>query len=255
MTEQPSLRLHLRTQELTRDQHGYTCWQVQEQTRSLPANQIAIIICDMWDRHWSRGATERVEELAPRMNQVVAAARSHGIQIIHAPSDTIDVYANTPARLRVLAAPLVEPPHLIDHPDPPQPIDASDEGSDTGETNTYRAWSRQHPVIEIDQQRDGISDNGSEIYRFLRQHSIVQVVLMGVHTNMCILNRSFAIKALVRQNMPVALVRDLTDAMYNPARPPYVSHAEGTGLVIAYIEKFWCPTISSADLITRPDEN
>ncbi|MBE0697009.1 MAG: hypothetical protein IH586_08800 [Anaerolineaceae bacterium] len=45
--------------------------------------------------------------------------------------------------------------------------------------------------------------------------------------------------------MPVALVRDLTDAMYNPAQAPYVSHDEGTRLVIEYIEKFWCPTVLS----------
>ena len=40
-------------------------------------------------------------------------------------------------------------------------------------------------------------------------------------------------------------VRDLTDAMYNPARSPYVDHDEGTQLVIGYIEKFWCPTVTS----------
>jgi hypothetical protein len=30
--------------------------------------------------------------------------------------------------------------------------------------------------------------------------------------------------------------------MYNPEMPPYVSHEEGTRLVIEYIEKFWCLT-------------
>ena len=76
---------------------------------------------------------------------------------------------------------------------------------------------------------------------------------MGVHTNMCILNRSFGIKALVRRGVPVALVRDLTATMYNPARPPYVSHDEGTRLVVEYIEKFWCPTILSTDLLAAGD--
>jgi hypothetical protein len=65
---------------------------------------------------------------------------------------------------------------------------------------------------------------------------------------MCILHRSFAIEALVRRGIPVALVRDLTDALYNPAKPPYVSHDEGTRLVVEYIEKFWCPTVQSGDL-------
>jgi hypothetical protein len=64
---------------------------------------------------------------------------------------------------------------------------------------------------------------------------------------MCILNRSFAIKQMVRWGLPVALVRDLTDSLYNPARPPYVNHDAGTALVIAYIEKFWCPSIDSTD--------
>jgi len=49
----------------------------------------------------------------------------------------------------------------------------------------------------------------------------------------------------------VALSRDLTDAMYNPLKPPYVSHDAGTQLIIGYIEKFWCPTITGDDL-TRP---
>lgn len=30
--------------------------------------------------------------------------------------------------------------------------------------------------------------------------------------------------------------------------PPYVSHEEGTRLVVEYIEKFWCPTIPGKDL-------
>jgi hypothetical protein len=72
---------------------------------------------------------------------------------------------------------------------------------------------------------------------------------MGVHTNMCVLNRSFAIKQMVRWGIDVILVRDLTDAMYNPALSPYVSHDEGTRLVVAYIEKLWCPTIHSRDLV------
>jgi hypothetical protein len=54
---------------------------------------------------------------------------------------------------------------------------------------------------------------------------------------------------MVKWGKRVALVRDLTDAMYNPARPPYVSHAEGTRLVVEYIEKFWCPTVASRGLL------
>ena len=73
---------------------------------------------------------------------------------------------------------------------------------------------------------------------------------MGVHTNMCVLGRSFAIKQMVRWGVNAVLARDLTDAMYHPFKPPYVSHEAGTQLIIEYIEKFWCPTILSGDLTT-----
>ena len=73
---------------------------------------------------------------------------------------------------------------------------------------------------------------------------------MGVHVNMCILNRSFGIRQMTRWGVPCILVRDLTDAMYNPKSKPYVSHAAGTQLVIEYIEKYWAPTTTSGDLMT-----
>jgi type 1 glutamine amidotransferase len=37
--------------------------------------------------------------------------------------------------------------------------------------------------------------------------------------------------------------------MYNPAMAPYVHHCTGTDLVVEHIEKHWCPTITSVDLL------
>ena len=71
---------------------------------------------------------------------------------------------------------------------------------------------------------------------------------MGVHTNICILNRGFGIRQMTRLGFQVVLVRNLTDTMYDPRTRPYVSHARGTDLVIEHIESKWCPTIVSDDL-------
>ena len=161
----------------------------------------------------------------------------------------MEFYKDSPARKRMQEAPAAPMPEAKKRQAPALPIDASDQGSDTGEKSWHKAWSRQHPAIEIDEAKDGISDNGEEIWNYMQARGIKNVVILGVHTNMCILNRSFAIKAMVDRGVNVALVRDLTDAMYNPARSPYVSHEEGTRLVIEYIEKFWCPTITSDDLL------
>jgi nicotinamidase-related amidase len=248
MKNDKKLHLNLRSQALRQDAGGHNYWEEVITKKAFPAIETAILICDMWDKHWSRGASERVDIMAPRMNGVIKAARAMGVQIIHAPSDTMEYYAGTPARQRVVNAPPIAPPAPVEHPNPPLPIDDSDGGSDTGEKAGYRAWSRQHPAIEIDQGKDAISDGGQEVYSFMQQRGIRNLLIMGVHTNMCILNRTFAIKQMVKWGVNVALIRDLTDAMYNPAMPPYVDHDEGTRLVVEYIEKFWCPSIGSEDL-------
>jgi hypothetical protein len=158
-------------------------------------------------------------------------------------------YADSPARQRMIEVPQIEPPPSLERLDPPLPIDDSDGGSDTGEKPWHKAWTRQHPAIEIDPRSDGLTDSGREVYSYMQHRGIAHLILMGVHTNMCVLNRSFAIKQMVRWGVSVVLARDMTDAMYNPAMPPYVSHEQGTELVIGYIEKFWCPTIHSRDLL------
>jgi nicotinamidase-related amidase len=241
--------LHLTIRQQTHKTTGRNGWQVVEQEVSWRPVETAIIIVDVWDKHWSWGATERVNELAPRIDTVIRTARTRGIQIIHAPSDVVDFYRDRPARRWVCALARIEAPTPSAHPDPPLPIDDSDGGSDTGEETEHAAWSRQHPAIEI-ADGDAISADGQEIYSILMHKRIHNLIYMGVHTNMCVLNRSFGIKRMVSWGSGVVLARDLTDTMYNPLKPPYVSHDEGTALVIGYIEKFWCPTIASDDLTT-----
>ncbi len=40
--------------------------------------ETAIIICDMWDKHWCEGATSRVGELATVINKVVSKGAGQG---------------------------------------------------------------------------------------------------------------------------------------------------------------------------------
>src|SRR5581483_12511025 len=61
-------------------------------------HETAIIICDLWDKHWCASATKRVGEIADRMAPVIEKARSRGVTIIHCPSDTMEFYKDTPQR-------------------------------------------------------------------------------------------------------------------------------------------------------------
>lgn len=71
------------------------------------SDEVAIIICDMWDSHHSVTAVRRVNEFAPRLNQVINSLRNKGVTVIHSPSDCMPIYKNHVARRRALSVPLV----------------------------------------------------------------------------------------------------------------------------------------------------
>lgn len=232
--------------------HGSSAWAPATFEQPIPSNHAAIIICDMWDKHWCKGATTRVEDLARRMEPVLEKARAKSILIIHAPSETMPYYANAPGRQLAERAPKVNPPAEIVSLEnaPPLPIDDSDGGCDTPGDKEHKAWQRETSLLQIE-AGDVISDDGKEIYNVLRERGINTVLMMGVHANMCILNRTFGIRQLTKWGVHCILVRDLTDAMYNPASAPHVSHSAGTELVIEYIEKYWAPSVLSGDLLEQ----
>lgn len=216
----------------------------------------AVIICDMWDDHWCTAAADRVAAMAPQMNALLCSLRKQGALIVHSPSDCMEFYAEAPQRRLVTETPLSEGvPEFLGEPcrrldgEPDLPIDDSDGGCDCNPQPPFRkAWTRQIATLEIFPE-DAISDSGREIYNLFVQRGIRHVLLMGVHTNMCVVGRSFGLRQMVRAGLEVVLVRDMTDAMYNPEQAPFVSHRRGTEFVIQHIETHICPTTLAADLM------
>src|SRR3712207_6316655 len=66
---------------------------------------------------------------------------------------------------------------------------------------------------------------------------------------MCVLGRPFGLRQLAKNGKNVVLMRDMTDTMYNPERWPFVSHFQGTDLIVRHIEKFVCATVTSDQLL------
>lgn len=231
---------------------------VESRAEKWDPGQTAVILCDMWDRHWCRSANRRAAELAPQMNRLVGALRDRGALIIHAPSGCMDFYKDHPARRRAQAAPGGHSyPPAIDRwcykiPAEEQgkyPLDQSDGGcDDQPPCKTYNAWKSQMAALEI-RDTDAISDSGTEIWNLLEQRGIRNVLIMGVHLNMCVLGRPFGLRNMARAAKNVALVRDLTDTMYNPRAAPFVSHHRGTELMVEHVEKWVCPTVTSDQIL------
>ncbi|MDR2642946.1 MAG: isochorismatase family protein [Planctomycetaceae bacterium] len=236
-------------------------YKIEVKEETWKGEETAIVICDMWNKHWCRGATSRVAEMSPRMNEVLKAARAKNVTIIHAPSDCIHKYKDTAARKRI------EGKRDSDFEKKFQsnswfkgllptekgavwPIDQSDGGCDCEpQCKQGRVWSSQIDILEIDDNKDLISDSGTEIITYMREKGIKNVILLGVHTNMCVIGRPFGLRKMVTYGQNVVLMRDLTDTMYNSRKSPFVSHFKGTELVIEYIEKYVAPSITSVDFL------
>lgn len=236
------------------------------------ARETAIIVCDMWDAHHCLNAVRRANELAPRMNHVLHAARDRGTLIIHAPSGCMEPYANRPGRHLAKSAPTANNlpgeigqwcTKIPSEERGAYPVDQREGGEDDDlvehrQWHAYLAsigrnpkapWTAQIAALDIDDAKDAISDSGVEIWNLLEQRGIKNVVLLGVHTNMCVLGRPFGLRQLAKNGKNVVLMRDMTDTMYDPTKWPYVSHFTGTDLIVEHIEKFVCPTVTSGDLL------
>lgn len=264
------LKLELRSQRRTADADN--TWARATQKQTWPAAETAVIVCDVWDKHHCLNAVRRLEEFAPRMNEVLRMTRRRGATIIHAPSDCMPAYEQHPARQRAIA---VKPDRtapvdiaywcskIPEEEEAAYPIDQSDGGGDDDPEehaawaaeltalgrNPGMPWKMQSPLIEIDSERDYITDRGDEVWNILQSRGIRNVILVGVHTNMCVLGRPFGLRQMVRGGRNVVLVRDMTDCMYNPKCWPYVDHFTGNDLIISHIERFVCPTMTSDQIL------
>ncbi len=230
-------------------------WHEVERQVAWTPERTAVVICDMWNQHWCKSATARVAEMAPRMNQVISALRARGVLIIHCPSDTMAYYQAFPERKLAQAAPKVDLGRImaqcvgrLPQVEPALPIDDSDGGcDDQPQCPQGGPWRHEIATLEI-RPGDAITDSAEAFY-LMHERGITNVIIMGVHENMCVLGRPFGIRQMVRLGEQVVLMRDLTDTMYNSRRRPFVDHFTGTALVCWHIEKYWCPTITSDQIL------
>jgi nicotinamidase-related amidase len=248
----PSVTISLSAQ--IRDKEGRI---VPETVAIVPA-KTAVIVIDMWDRHWCRTFTARVGNLVPRLNRTLAACRKLGMQVIIAPSDVVGFYRQAPQRKAMLAIPAHPEPKTIrfDPPDPPQPIDRCECGP-RQPCRKGPVWTRQHPDLTIapgDLIGDG--NNGRELLNLCQEHGIDTLLYTGVASNMCVLARQFGMLNMKRHGLRVIVVGDVVEAItangIGPdGRPDRdFTPAKGSAMTLHYIEQHLAPSIRSRQLIT-----
>lgn len=212
-------------------------------------NKSAILICDLWDTFCWRPTVDYIEVLALKINFLIKIARSEGLLIVHAPSGCTErFYKGTEGQLRAKSAPHVTNISMNKWYPPedkyPLPIESA------WNESFIRTYDRQHPSVIIDHSKDIISENGKIIYNYYKMIGIEKVFVTGLHLNGCLLSRSFGVRALKEiWNMDVSIIPDLTDVL------SYGDRETDINLMVKYIEKYWCTTISSESLIEAIKNN
>ncbi|MHC4528703.1 MAG: ThuA domain-containing protein [Planctomycetota bacterium] len=238
---------------------------ITEKKQIDPA-KTAIVVIDMWDRHWCRTYTARVANLVPRMNKTLDAARKLGIQIGFAPSDVVEFYKDYPQRKAMLA--------IGDRPLPPKTTfkpPAQPTGKDCCEcgptqpckTNSYGHWSRQVATLKItENDLIGNCNNQRELLNFCQARNIDTVIYCGVASNMCVLYRQFGMINIKGYGFKMIFISDLVQAItangLDPAtkKPDWnFTPAKGSAIIQRYLEQHIASSFESRQLINAAGLN
>lgn len=203
--------------------------------------KVGVIAVDVWNYHWCKTATMRVDAFVPRMNHALDAARSLGMTVMLCPSDVVDNYVGYPQRESVLAMKLIEMPKLIEIVCPPVP-DAGGCACDRIRCGSNYGWDGMHPALRID-NHDLMPDTQAEVYTICKSRQLTHLIYIGFHTQVCLLGKPMGLRAMKAAGLTCYLARDMTDA-----HPGYDSSRgftpdANTQQVVEHFEKHLAPTI------------
>ena len=85
--EKTPLRVSMQERVHSDWEGGEGAWMAVNRIEAWKPEETALIVCDMWDKHWCDISNARFGELAVALSAVVESARSKGVKIVHAPSD------------------------------------------------------------------------------------------------------------------------------------------------------------------------
>ena len=203
--------------------------------------RVGVIAVDVWNFHWCKTATMRVDAIVPRMNRALDAARALGMTVMLCPSDVVDNYVGYPQREVVFALPKVPVPSVVNVTCPPVP-DAGGCACGRERCAVNYGWDGMHPALHIG-KADLMPDTQAEVYAICAKHGLTHLIYVGFHTQVCLLGKPMGLKAMKSAGLRCVLARDMTDAHpgYDPSRN--FTPDLNTEQVVEHFEKHLSPTI------------
>src|SRR5689334_22678053 len=76
--------------ELTLRTRDPATGEVRLESEKVDPVHVGVIAVDVWNYHWCKTATMRVDAIVPRINKALEIARSLGMTVMLCPSDVVD---------------------------------------------------------------------------------------------------------------------------------------------------------------------
>lgn len=252
----------------------------------------AVVVVDVWNGIGCVTSNTIINAQIERMEQVLAAVRRLGGQIVFMPSHVAGQYDGMRQRENIRNVPRYAPP-------PPPPWSADDEpwpfladwrkvdtpyygyerhvlgGAGCNCPRSEANWDggpyhcnarvgphRMHPRLTVEAQ-DLIGEGGRELWNLTQERGITHLVYIGYYTNVCLSHKPFGMYNMNNAGLRCLLVRDLTFPCvpngWNPyAEPPQLDPSftleRGFAEVLQFIETRVAGTINSEQLIAAANE-
>ena len=225
----------------------------------IPLEQVALVLVDVWDRHYIEDTESRAETIVQRnIRPLLQASRRAGIEIIHAPSPR-------EARLYKAWTRRQRPAQDL----PPQTGAAAGESESRWpprefrrKTGPYKKYARPfepmasarlerlkgmriHPDVEPAGNEVVVAD-GEELHQVCKEKGILFLIYLGFNTNACILTRDYGTLEMGKRGYEVILLRDCTTGMESFESADELLQTRGA---IQFLEMFGKYSITSQEFI------
>lgn len=187
-------------------------FQFVEKTLSIPAEQAALVLVDVWSTHYINSWLNRATEITQqKIVPMLESARNAGVTVIHAPSPRV-VESHHPENMPP------EPPSAPPRQWPPAEFRGLYRKNEFGrnpEPRLNEALARYVTELKISDlskplPNESIIADGEQLHQTLSDRKILHVFYAGFATNWCVINRDYGLIATSHKGYNVILLRDAT---------------------------------------------
>ena len=218
---------------------------------NIPVSQCAIVLLDVWSRHYLKEPTDRAEKIIrEKYVPLLKKCRESGMAIIHAPSPQVAV--KHPNWVKLITEEELNP-----RPDvwPPREF--------RGLSGAYKAFRRPFEPREAEIQAmvnphlfhplakpegaEAVIASGEELHRYCKQKGILFLFMAGFNTNACMITRDYGALQMNYRGYQVSVLRDCTTGMENKTTQAELQQTNGA---LLFFEMFGQYTVTSDEIIS-----